>query len=334
VILPGFGGFIARYVSADIHPITHKISPPSKEIAFNQKLEGNDFLLAHYISIQENIVIDEAYLLVSQFVENLNSQLNNLNITSIDGLGKFYINTEGKVEFISELESNFWEDSFGLGDVMLKPVESNFSNMEKIPPRNNRQPIRKRPPVKNEDSKIKQISKSFQEEPEPRSVAYKSAMVVGILVLLFVGFGSLIYTQKNNPQFASLFSMFKNTNIETSNNAKANSENLEENTLEEPQANVSNETMADMNTVSSSITNAGTATNYHIVIASFQSESNAESLIKKKSSLHDNFNVMASNNGEAKYRVTVASFASKEEAKQNLQSFRAKFGKDAWILNQ
>ena len=34
VILPGLGGFITNYRSAQIHPVSHTLRPPSKSISF------------------------------------------------------------------------------------------------------------------------------------------------------------------------------------------------------------------------------------------------------------------------------------------------------------
>ena len=40
VIIPGLGGIITNYRSAQIHPVSHKLQPPSKSIRFNLPLLG------------------------------------------------------------------------------------------------------------------------------------------------------------------------------------------------------------------------------------------------------------------------------------------------------
>ncbi len=60
VVIPDFGGFIANYVSADIHPIRHTFVPPSKNIAFNEMLKLNDGLLVAHIANHEHISREEA----------------------------------------------------------------------------------------------------------------------------------------------------------------------------------------------------------------------------------------------------------------------------------
>jgi len=48
VIIPQFGGFVANYKPATIE--NNKFFPPTKEVAFNNKLTSNDGLLINYIS--------------------------------------------------------------------------------------------------------------------------------------------------------------------------------------------------------------------------------------------------------------------------------------------
>ena len=50
VIIPNFGGFITNKISAKFNVDSSCFYPPSKQIAFNSHLKGNDGLLANYIS--------------------------------------------------------------------------------------------------------------------------------------------------------------------------------------------------------------------------------------------------------------------------------------------
>ena len=55
VIVPNFGAFVARIISAKISSDGSKIFPPNKEITFNKSLVKNDGLLINKISSTENI---------------------------------------------------------------------------------------------------------------------------------------------------------------------------------------------------------------------------------------------------------------------------------------
>ena len=50
VIIPDFGGLIAEYAPAHIHPVRHTLAPPAKHVAFNQSLTRNDGLLVDALS--------------------------------------------------------------------------------------------------------------------------------------------------------------------------------------------------------------------------------------------------------------------------------------------
>ncbi|MBL7972118.1 MAG: SPOR domain-containing protein, partial [Prolixibacteraceae bacterium] len=53
VIIPEFGGFVANYKPATNE--NNRFFPPTKEIAFNNKLISNDGLLINHISQTEGI---------------------------------------------------------------------------------------------------------------------------------------------------------------------------------------------------------------------------------------------------------------------------------------
>ena len=55
VIVPGFGGILANYRPASIHPTQHLFQPPSKRLVFNRSLTGNDGLLANHIASLEQV---------------------------------------------------------------------------------------------------------------------------------------------------------------------------------------------------------------------------------------------------------------------------------------
>ncbi len=71
VVIPDFGGFIAHYVSASVHPIRHTFVPPSKEIAFNEMLKLNDGVLISYVASGEGVSREEAANRVREFAEGV-----------------------------------------------------------------------------------------------------------------------------------------------------------------------------------------------------------------------------------------------------------------------
>ena len=60
VIVPNFGAFVARNISAKISRDGSRIYPPNKEITFNKSLIKSDGLLINRISSDENISYEMA----------------------------------------------------------------------------------------------------------------------------------------------------------------------------------------------------------------------------------------------------------------------------------
>lgn len=115
VIIPGFGGFVARYFPAEIQEGTYIFRPPSKRISFNARLKENDGLLAHFISQKEGISYHEAVQMIEINVRAWNRILESGNKISLEGIGKIYTDSEGNLQFTPSLEANFLTTSYGLG---------------------------------------------------------------------------------------------------------------------------------------------------------------------------------------------------------------------------
>jgi hypothetical protein len=71
VILPDFGAFVTRYVSAEINRSSNIILPPSKTITFNIHLKHNDGLLAGHISRQLNVSYEFALASLQDYVKHI-----------------------------------------------------------------------------------------------------------------------------------------------------------------------------------------------------------------------------------------------------------------------
>src|ERR1700744_4322334 len=94
VIIPGFGGLVAAYAPAQVHPTQHIFLPPHKSIAFNKNLNSNDGLLITEIAGRENIPYAEATLQLQHFVRQLESSLKNKGSVILPSIGKFYFDIQ------------------------------------------------------------------------------------------------------------------------------------------------------------------------------------------------------------------------------------------------
>ncbi|WP_162052492.1 HU domain-containing protein [Pontibacter pamirensis] len=122
VIIPEFGGLITRYVPARINPVKHSFAPPSKKIAFNEKLVLNDGLLISTIAYYNNISKEEAQQLVTAFVQQAKARLHKENRFELHEIGVFSYNPEHKLEFEYVEGDNLLDASFGLPELVARPV--------------------------------------------------------------------------------------------------------------------------------------------------------------------------------------------------------------------
>ena len=122
VIIPDFGGLITRYVPARINSTKHTLLPPSKKVAFNEKLVLNDGLLISSIAHADSISKEEARQLVMNFVHQARTRLNGENRFELEGIGVFRYNFERKLEFEYVESDNLLDSGFGLPELMIRPL--------------------------------------------------------------------------------------------------------------------------------------------------------------------------------------------------------------------
>ncbi len=84
VIVPDFGGFVAKRTAAVIDHSKGIMLPPKKGLLFNRQLINNDGLLISELSTKENISFDEASQAVKSMVNQWNSTLNRGARVTID----------------------------------------------------------------------------------------------------------------------------------------------------------------------------------------------------------------------------------------------------------
>ena len=114
VVIPGFGGFIANYTSACIHPVQNTFIPPSRQIMFNASLLHNDGLLATHIASEEGISFAFALNRIAEEVIAIHAELNSGKTVFLDGFGSLRTNHEHSIVFTPKSTNNYLEDAYGL----------------------------------------------------------------------------------------------------------------------------------------------------------------------------------------------------------------------------
>ncbi|RSK25210.1 HU domain-containing protein [Hymenobacter metallilatus] len=124
VIIPDFGGLIADYAPAQIHPVRHTLAPPAKRVAFNQSLTRNDGLLVDALSAQLNISTAQARQLVREAVLRMEQELESGLRTELSGVGVFRRAPGRGLEFEYTGAQNLLNASFGLPELVSRPVRA------------------------------------------------------------------------------------------------------------------------------------------------------------------------------------------------------------------
>jgi hypothetical protein len=130
VIIPGFGGFIAKTESASIDRVKGVMTPPRKSLLFNRQLINNDGLLINEVSRRELKSYAESLITVDATVSDWKKQLSSGLPVEIDRVGKLYLDNTGHVAFEQDRYFNLLMASYGMGSVQFVP-ESQLSNVEK-----------------------------------------------------------------------------------------------------------------------------------------------------------------------------------------------------------
>ncbi|WP_170170460.1 HU domain-containing protein [Hymenobacter perfusus] len=124
IIIPDFGGLIAEYAPARIHPVRHTLTPPAKRVAFNQSLTRNDGLLVDALSAKLDLSTAQARQLVREAVLRMEQELETGMRTELSGVGTFRRTPGRGLEFEYTGGQNLLSASFGLPELVSRPVRA------------------------------------------------------------------------------------------------------------------------------------------------------------------------------------------------------------------
>jgi hypothetical protein len=117
VVVPSFGGFVAKQTPASIDKVNGIMLPPKKSLLFNRQLINNDGLLIASYAREIGITFDEAAAKVQALVENWSQALNEGERVVIDKVGFLFLDQEKNIGFEQDRYFNLLLHSFGLGTV-------------------------------------------------------------------------------------------------------------------------------------------------------------------------------------------------------------------------
>ena len=131
VIIPKFGGFVAKQTSAKIDFERNFVTPPSKNLLFNKNLIANDGLLVNELANKNRWSFQDSEQCVFKFVDEINLQLKNSKQFSLPRIGSFHLDSEGNISFEQDRYFNFLLNAYGLTAVQfVSKIEVEKSEVE------------------------------------------------------------------------------------------------------------------------------------------------------------------------------------------------------------
>ncbi len=125
VIIPGFGGLVAAPVPARVQPGgRHVLSPPRRQLAFNQGLTRNDGLLLDVLRQRLSCSAAEAGEHLRQAVASLQQELVAGQRAELPGIGVFRQLAGRGLQFESTATDGLMAAAYGLPELTAHPVRS------------------------------------------------------------------------------------------------------------------------------------------------------------------------------------------------------------------
>jgi nucleoid DNA-binding protein/cell division septation protein DedD len=341
VIFPSFGGFVANYQPAQIHPTQHIFTPPNRKIAFNKSLVSNDGLLIGYISSHNDFSFLSARQMVEEVAKEIRNRIHAGERVELTGIGTLFLDVEKNIQFTPSTGTQLLDQAFGLSEFQAPAIK-----------REGNLPINKpfvdRPRIAPESFKNRKTKK--------RRLLWMAAIPAVASIVLF----SFLNDSANQAisGFTDLLSSgFKNNETaiyragETNFNLEAETFEVPVNTIAELSASdevnttapadhqtevaVAETTYADVKTAQQkSVSNqyqTASQGDWLIIAGCFQEYSNAERLIAQLAERNITANI-AGQNKSGLYRVSCGSFNSYTSAQGELEQLRNQVP-EAWILS-
>ncbi|WP_439882819.1 SPOR domain-containing protein [Pontibacter sp. MBLB2868] len=365
VIIPEFGGLITRYVSARINPVKHTLTPPSKKIAFNEKLVLNDGLLISTIAYRNNVSKEVAQRMVTEFVHQAKATLHTESKFELRDVGVFRYNQERKLEFEYVAADNMLEASFGLPDLVARPIRiEEPAVLRTLLKERQQEPVHVKQPLRKRLKRAYNVAAGLALTGLTMSALYFLSLQTDYnlsslnpIMLVSSGFNTTTavtadkYTSDYVPfteeeryaNYQAILPVAAETNTVEAELATEEEEYSPEasETLADSVQQPINEVVANSNDIAetSSVTNEpvltikGKTGRFYIITGGYSTEENAgisRAAIRQEG--HDS-KVLLPGKGSKLFRVSVADFETAEEAHAALANFRKSFGETIWVFN-
>ncbi|NQX86466.1 MAG: HU-CCDC81 and SPOR domain-containing protein [Flavobacteriaceae bacterium] len=299
VIIPQFGAFLTQNVSAKVHESTNAFYPPKKVLSFNEQLQNNDGLLAHYIANVEKIPFEAAVAKIAKKTKSLKLHLAQGETLNFKNIGDLCLNKDGKLTFEPSYHLNYLTDAFGLSPYTSPPI-ARLSDKVSAPLED---------VVQAPKETIIPIAEATQPHKSYRH--YLKYAAVAVLALTLGGYG---ITQRYNRAIEA-HNQTAEADVQAALNHKLQEATFViENPLPAVRLNITKQ-----------------SGNYHIVAGAFRLEENSDKKLKELQNL-GYYAKKIGINSYGLHQVVYASYDTRSEAEQALKNIKKTHNKDAWLL--
>ncbi|WP_299708580.1 SPOR domain-containing protein [uncultured Pontibacter sp.] len=360
VIIPDFGGLITRYVPARINPVKNTLVPPSKKIAFNEKLVLNDGLLISTIAYANGISKEEAKQLVTAFVHKARTHLNGENRFEMTDVGVFRYNAEHKLVFEYTEGDNLLEGSFGLPEIVARPIRHEEPAVLRtlMKERQAAEPATSKKPIRSRLKRAYHVASGLALTGLVGAALYMLSLQTDYNISSLNPF-SLLGTERQMEQapeltahniapqeeVASIDAASLNSSAENespvydvdadawaASSSNTNAEGVQYTAEENVTSNVEEETSAVQPEVVST-TVSGKDGRFYIITGGYARMHNAEYSRQEIAEFGHEAKVLEPGKGNRLFKVSVADFDTAEEAQAAMNTYRKSFGEQIWVFN-
>jgi len=318
VIVPGFGGIVARRKPAHFNHDTYVFSPPHKELSFNAQLQENDGLLADYVAGVEGVSYDEALEKIAACVADWKKTLKIQKRIRLDQIGIFNLIDEDKIVFLPLTTRNYLAEAYGLTSFIHRPIRKNIDDQKPV----EKPVVTTEIPEPKEEKKDKVIKKSHTPRPVYKTTVSSTSSSgwwkAAAVVFLALGLGAGVALMKNNQQAPvetyqkATFVLQKDFPvIQLGDKSKGNK---------------------NFSTLNNTAENNFASKKYFIISGAFRNKNNAERKTNELKASGYKAEIIGKNK-RGLWMVAYEGFASKEEANKKLINIKQKQS-SAWIFTK
>lgn len=367
VYVPGLGGFMSKQSSARLDTSSHIFHPPSKELAFNDRLTSSDNKLAKQISELEKCSLVLAEQQIEVFVNSIKSELKQHGNYHLEGVGIFYAADQDSISFQGKLSSHADTSSFGLPSILVKSAiqEDSKKKLFTKPKDRNAMSTLDLQSVPDPASPGDNPSSNGKKEPEKNSLTW---LYVLTPVVLFGVFGVFLgISDDGKKMLASMHvisapvgegdssaaehataSELENatdqatiadeapSSTESFDNAVSADETIKKSANEkwgEEPTKSDQEFIAKSKDVELSTATiiTGKSGRYFVIVGGFSKKRNAVKLREKLINEGLESKIIAPIQNDGLYRVSLADFDNREVAIEKAKEFKSNFGNNIWV---